>query len=39
MELSTVAGSLADRFVVVVKPLLDAVGVERRDRVVRAVFI
>jgi hypothetical protein len=37
--LSTDAGSLADRFVVVVKLLLDAVGVERRDRVVRALLI
>ena len=32
-------GAPADRFVVVVKLLLDTVGVERRARVVRAVFI
>jgi hypothetical protein len=32
-------GALADRLVVAVKPLLDAVGVERRGRVVRDAFV
>jgi len=31
-------GAPADRFVVAVKPLLGAVGVERRDRVIRGLF-
>ena len=34
-EKACLCGALADRFVVVVKLLLDAVGVERRGRVIR----